>query len=160
MSSTFEDHHQRLRAMIGLDHTTRLGPISRRDLNRFAVACGDPDLAAEDAEGQLVAPPLFLSSVMSWGAGAAEDLLHPDGTSVEDTRGFHLDGLRLMGAGQDLEFHSPVQEGMSVVVHTRVENVQLKSGDSGPLLILRLLRRFTDDAVGPLVTCRETFIAR
>lgn len=65
-----------------------------------------------------------------------------------------------MGAGQDLEFHHPVRAGVSVVVHTSLDDVQLKHGRSGSLLLLRIRRRFTDEDGTPLVTCHESFIAR
>ena len=155
MSGSLQDHYQRLRAEVGKERSEPLGAVSDRDLRRFAVACGEREPSPGGA-----APPLFLSSVMGWGAGPPESQLDVDGTSANDTRGLALNGVRLMGAGQELELHAPVTEGVNVVAHTSVDDVRLKQGRSGPLLILRLRRRFTDDAGRPLVTCRESFIAR
>lgn len=162
MSADLQRTYQRLCHEIGRKHTERLGVIEGRDLQRFALASHAP--AGWDGcscpRGELTAPSLFLTSVMSWGAGAPESALDSDGTSAEETRGLSLGGVRLMGAGQDLEFHAPVLEGMSVLAHTCLEEVQIKRGRNGTLLIVQVLRRFTDEDGGPLVTCRESFIAR
>lgn len=162
MSGYLKAKYERLLVEVGREHTTRLGTIAARDLHRFAVASQAPEGWSDQGyeQGEPVAPPLFLSSVMGWGAGPPADELDPDGTSVEETRGLPLAGVRLMGAGQDLEFHAPVRAGASVNAHTSLEDVQLKHGRSGTLLIMRVLRRFTDADGRPLVTCRESFIAR
>lgn len=162
MSGYLNAKYERLRAELGKEHSSKLGVLTGRDLDRFAVASQAPDGWADQVhgDGELVAPALFLSSVMGWGAGPPLDQLDTDGTSVEETRGLPLQGVRLMGAGQDLEFHSPVREGTTVVAHTSLEDVQLKHGRSGTLLIMQVLRRFTDADGQPLVTCRESFIAR
>lgn len=162
MSVDLQSRYQRLRAEIGREHTERLGVIAGRDLERFALASHAPAGWADDRgpNGELAAPPLFLSSVMGWGAGQPESALGADGTSAEETRGLPLVGVRLMGAGQDLEFHASVREGMSVLAHTSLADVQIKRGGSGTLLIMQVLRRFTDEDGRPLVTCRESFIAR
>lgn len=151
MSAKLETKYEQLRKLLGKAHTERLGVVSQRDLDRFAVASHSPGVASH---------PLFLSSVMGWGAGPQEDELDLDGTSPEATRGLRVGDVRLMGAGQDLEFHAQVQAGTAVVVHTCLADIQLKRGRSGSLLVLCLRRRFTDDTDQPLVTCRESFIAR
>lgn len=157
-SAALESRFERLRAELGRERSETLAVLVGSDLERFVVVSHSAVQRALD--GRLVAPPLFLSSVMGWGAGPANNALGVDGTSAEVTRGLPLDGVRLMGAGQDLEFHEPVLEGMSIVVHTSLADARLKHGRSGTLLILQIMRRFTDDGDRPLVTCRETFIAR
>lgn len=162
MSAELQRRYQRLRDEIGREHTQRLGIIDGRDLQRFAMASHAP-VELCDHRGnrtELVAPPLFLSSVMGWGPGDSESALGADGTSTDETRGLPLAGVRLMGAGQDLQFHAPVHEGRRVVAHTSLTDVQIKRGASGTLLIMQVLRRFTDEDGNPLVTCRESFIAR
>lgn len=162
MSGYLKAKFEQLLVEVGKEHTTKLGTIAARDLHRFAIASRALDGWSDQGhtEGETVAPPLYLSSVMGWAAGPPEDELDNDGTSVEETRGLPLAGVRLMGAGQDLEFHAPVRAGASVVAHTSLEDVQLKHGRSGTLLIMQVLRRFTDAAGRPLVTCRESFVAR
>ncbi|WP_170140242.1 FAS1-like dehydratase domain-containing protein [Prauserella marina] len=153
-----EKHAEALRAELGRERAERLGVLDGRDIARFAVVTGQPE--RRDVTGAVLAPPTFLSSVMGWGAGVPDDELDGDGTAAEDTRGLPLEGVRLMGAGQELEFHAPVPAGTAVVVHTSLTDVRMKEGRTGPLLLLRILRRFTTDAGRALVTCHESFIAR
>jgi hydroxyacyl-ACP dehydratase HTD2-like protein with hotdog domain len=68
-------------------------------------------------------------------------------------------GLRLMGAGQELEFLAPVTEGMELVQETTVQDIQFREGKSGPMIIIRLQRVFKSNAQ-ELVRCVETFIGR
>ncbi|TDD70727.1 hypothetical protein E1262_08750 [Jiangella aurantiaca] len=144
----------RLAAEAGVTRRRDLGALPARDLERFAVAAGGPP----PVDGAV--PPLYLSSVMGWSAGPPEAELRPDGSGADETRGLPLDGLRLMGAGQELEFHGTVRAGDRVVEHTTLLDVRRKAGRSGDLLLLTVERRFTDEADRPLVTCRETFVAR
>ncbi|GAA4236538.1 hypothetical protein GCM10022254_46410 [Actinomadura meridiana] len=149
--NTLDEICERIREHIGKVIRDDLGIITARDFQRFAVAAGE-------TPGD-VAPPLFLSSVLGWNAGPTSDELTPDGTGDEKA-GLPLDGLRLMGAGQDLDFHHPLQDGTRVVRETSVENVTLKQGGQGPFLIITMLRAFSDDSGTPLVTCHDTLIAR
>jgi hypothetical protein len=114
---------------------------------------GDPGVPRE-------AHPLHVSSTMGWGSGPVESELRPDGSGIDETRGLPLEGVRLMGAGQELEFHARVRDGIAVVAHTSLAGVQLKAGRSGDLLIINVSRHFTDESGKQLVTCRETFIGR
>jgi hydroxyacyl-ACP dehydratase HTD2-like protein with hotdog domain len=150
MSENLEEDYARLRALLGRERTETLGVVSGRDMMRFAVAAQCPPAQV----------PLFLSSMMGWGAGPDEDRLGVDGTGATETRGLPLGDVRLMGAGQELEFHATVTAETTVVVHTSLADIRLKHGRSGPLLIMRILRRFTDETDRPLLTCQESFIAR
>lgn len=157
MSEHITGQYELLQTVVGTENTTRLGHLSEMDFSRFATAAGiDPADGADPA----VAPHLYLGSVMGWGAGAPEADLAVDGTSTTETRGFPLTGVRLMGAGQDLEFHTPVRAGMEVTETTRLDDVQLKEGSSGQFITLHLVRRFRDENGTLLLTCRETFIGR
>lgn len=159
MSARLEDHYQRLRSEIGKEHSELLGTITSRDTQRFAIASNAP-FPCDGADAPVNAPPLFLSSVMGWGGGPPENELGPDGAGLSETRGIPLDGVRLMGAGQDLQIHEPVVVGMVVRSHASLIDVQIKEGRSGTLLIMKIRRRFTDDAGMALLTCEESFIAR
>ena len=97
---------------------------------------------------------------MGWQAGPDESDLYPDGTAHGFVPGVPLAEVRLMGAGQDLEFHRQPQVGSDVTLETTVSDVQLKHGRSGDLLFIGLTRRYTDADGILLTTCRETFIAR
>lgn len=159
--------YEQARPHVGRTTRTELGAISVRDFQRFAVACDDLNpLYLDDAAARTVgypsavAPPIFLSGVLGWEAGPPEDDLRPDGAAREQLASVPLESVRLMGAGQDLEFLRPIVDGTRVTMEVTVEDVQLKHGRSGPLLLIRLLRRYVDDRQEPLVVCRETFIGR
>ncbi len=139
---------ERLATETGVTRRRDLGTLAARDLERFTVVAGGP------------VAQLYLSSVMGWSTGPQESDLRPDGTGVDETRGLPLDGLRLMGAGQELEFHRSVRAGDRVVEHTTLLDVRRRSGRGGDLLLLTVLRKFTDEVDRPLVTCHETFVAR
>ena len=155
------------RAVVGQVHELPLGRMSKKEFQRFAYATGDmapryvdDDAARAEGFAEAVAPPLFLSGVMGWEAGPAEDDLRPDGTGKTETVGLPLEGLRLMGAGQEIELHHDVVDGMEIVAHISLDGVDLKEGRSGKLLLVRMLRRYVDGGGREVLTCRESFIAR
>ncbi|MGH3240708.1 MAG: FAS1-like dehydratase domain-containing protein [Spirillospora sp.] len=164
--SSLEEVCERVREQVGTVVRDSLGRVSATEFQRFAMAAGETDpVYFDDAAARAaglpgaVAPPLFLSSVLGWGAGPADAELGADGTG-DETAGLPLAGLRLMGAGQDLDFHNPVHDGVRVVRETSVEDVTLKAGRSGPFLVITRLRRFLDESGTPLLTCRDNLIAR
>ena len=138
--------------LVGASTIEHLGRIESLAAQRFAVAAGAMQSDALH--------PLFLSSVMGWEAGPDESDLYPDGTAHGFVPGVPLSDVRLMGAGQDLEFHEPPQVGADVTLETTVSDVQLKQGRSGDLLFIHLTRRYSTADGTLLTTCRETFIAR
>lgn len=159
--------YERLRALIGTVGPEAKVRVDRRDFARFAIAADDLnpiyfDDAAARAAGyeEAIAPPVFVSSVQEWGAGLPQHELRPDGTGSERTSWLPLDGLRLMGGGQDLELHRPVSDGTELSISCRLDDVTLKQGRSGPLLILSLTTTYRDEHGEPVVTCRETPLAR
>ena len=138
--------------LVGTSTTEHLGRIESLAAERFAVAAG--------AVRSGTPHPLFLSSVMGWQAGPAADDLYPDGTAHGFVPGVPLAEVRLMGAGQDLEFHEQPEVGADVTLETTVSDVELKHGRSGDLLFIHLTRRYTAADGTLLTTCHETFIAR
>ena len=167
MSVSIPAVYEKVKLRIGKTERVKLGTIRERDFQRFAIAAGnrDPlffDGAAAKAAGYpaIIAPPLYLSSVMGWEAGPPEEALRSDGTGGQEAAGLPVEGLRLMGGGQDREFHPPVTDGMEVTMELGPESVELKDGRSGQFLVIKLTRRYRDQSERLLVTCRETFIAR
>jgi acyl dehydratase len=167
MAVSFETVYQQIRALVGQTRTIPIGQLSRRDLERFAVAVDDPNplffddaFAREHGYPGAIAPPLYLSSVLGWEAGPPERSLRSDGTPDNDAMAVPIRGLRVMGGGQELEFHRPVTAGMDVVMEFSVSNAELKHGRTGPLLVVQLKKRFLAADGTPIVTCRENFIAR
>lgn len=152
---------------IGDVKTYSLGRMSALQFQRFAVAAGDKSRCYFDDEHArlqgypaAIAPPLFLSSVLGWEAGPDEDCLRPDGAGRQEIGSLPLAGLRLMGAGQELEFFQPIVEGCQVTEEVSVDTAELKQGKQGKFLIFTLLRRYFDESRGELLRCRESFIAR
>jgi acyl dehydratase len=159
--------YQRLAERVGQASKRPLGRVTALQFQRFAVAADDPapryfhdEQARAEGFPEAVAPPLFLSSVMGWEAGPADGSLRPDGLGPGETESLPLDGLRIMGAGQALEFFRPVVDGCEVTEEVSLEDVQLKEGRSGPLLMYCLLRRYYDQDGQELLQCREHFIGR
>ena len=158
---------ERINRLVGPVKSTDLGEVTRIEIGRFAVACGDSsalffddDFARLNGYGAIIAPPLYLSSVMSWGVGPAEDQLKADGLTGEEVMSLPVAGLRIMGGGQELEFHRPVVAGTHVFMETGIESVEIKEGRSGNFLVVGLVRKYHDSEDRPLLTCRENFIAR
>jgi acyl dehydratase len=155
------------RCHIGYSDEIALGAIHRREFQRFAVAVGDfnpiyfdEDAARASGHAGLVVPPMFLSAVMGWGAGPAEGALREDGLAESDSFLIPVPGLRLMGGGQEIEWHSPLLEGVQVTLLRTLENVRLRDGRTGPMVLLIVRRRYVDAGGRLLASCRETFIGR
>jgi acyl dehydratase len=167
MSVSIPAVYEKVKAAIGKTERVKLGAVRERDFQRFAIAAGNLnplyfDNAAAKAAGypSTIAPQLYLSSVMGWEVGPPEDQLRADGTGGQEAVGLPVDGVRLMGGGQDLEFHHPVTDSMEVTMEVGPESVELKEGRSGQFLVITLTRRYRDQNDRLLVTCRENFIAR
>ena len=152
--------YDRLTPLIGACGPPVSGIVTIRDIERFAAATGDRIVARDRPDGRIAAPPLMLSSVIEWGAGPGLAALRDDGTGVGREGWLPLAGLKLMGGGQDLTFHADVLSGDAFTATPRLDDVQLKSAASGPLLLLTVTTVFRDAAGRELVTCHETLIAR
>jgi acyl dehydratase len=167
MGSLVKDVYENLQHYVGDTEQVRLGVVRAQDFQRFAIASDDLNPFFFDGEVAqrygypgAAAPPLYLSSVMGWGAGPPEKSLLPDGSASEDVASLPLQGLRLMGSGQDLEFAEPVTDGTEITMERSVEAVELKEGKSGPLILIKLVKRFMDAEGKTLVVNRESFIGR
>lgn len=157
--------YERVSEHIGRTYRIDIDEIREIDFLRFANAVGgdlsvtmDSDSAAMGL-ATITAPPLYLTAVSHWGWGPPETDLRSDGTSSEQLAEVPLEGLRLMGGGQSLQFYQPVVAGTSITIETRVNDVQLKNGRSGQLLLIEVERMFLSDGK-PVVRCIETFIGR
>ena len=167
MSVSLSVIYEQVKRELNRPRRIPVGTLRRREFQRFAAASDDPNpLFFDDAFARdcgypaAITPPLYLSSVMGWEAGPPQDELRPDGTPATDATALAIEGLRLMGAGQELEFHRPAVDGTEVVMEFSVSNVEFKRGRSGELLVIEVQKKYLDGAGLPLVTCRENFIAR
>ena len=159
---TIRQAHDRLREYVGSVQVRGLGRISSRDARRFEAitAWRKPSYSqGEDATPSNLISPLHLSSVMVWDAGPFETDLAADGTTDEQIAGLPLEGLRLMGVGQDLEFLGTPLPDMELVQESSIADLQYKEGASGPLMIIKIERLFKSGGQD-LVRCIETFVAR
>lgn len=153
--ASVESAYRSLRDLVGQRGPRVEATVTSRDISRFAFAVGETE---HDSE---VAHPLLLSSTFEWGAGVPQSQLRADGTGTSSESWLPLEGLRLMGGGQDLTLHAPVTAGASFVAEQQLEAVELKEGDTGALLLLRVVTDYRDSGTGELlVNCRETFIVR
>lgn len=159
--------HKDLQSYIGDTARHPLGKIRARDFQRFAIASGNLDPVFFDHEAArrhgysgVIAPPMYLSSVMGWEAGPPEESLLPDGNTSADVASLPLQGLRLMGAGQDLEFFEPATDGMEVVMERSVDSVELKEGRSGSMVLITIVKRYLQVDGQILLVSRESFIGR
>ena len=158
--------YEAIRKQVGLSSRRDIGQLRSIDMQRFAVAVGDDlpitmNAAVAAAAGlpDVAAPPLFLSTVMGWDSGPSESQLLADGVAPGGLADLPFGGLRVMGGGQSLEFFHPVVAGTRIVVETRIKDVQLKEGRSGPLILIQVERMFFGDGER-LLRCVETFIGR
>lgn len=151
---TIRSAHDELSKLVGRRGPAVHGTVTRTIIERFATAVGD------DPWDGSAAPELMLSSILEWGAGPPPAGLREDGTGVGREGWLPLDGLRLMGGGQDLVFHTPVGDGQAFVAEPELTNVTLKDGRGGDLLLLTITTEFRGAGGEPLVTCRETLIGR
>lgn len=166
-ANTVDAAYEAIRGEVGRVERLPLGRVRARDFQRYAAAAGDLnpvylDAAAARAAGydDVVAPAGYLTSVLEWGWGPDESELRPDGVTPATLAHASVEGLRLMGAGQELTFYQEVSDGLELVMETCVHDVALKHGESGPFLILRISRRYLDPEGRPVVECLESFIGR
>ncbi|HEX2382106.1 MAG TPA: MaoC family dehydratase N-terminal domain-containing protein [Acidimicrobiales bacterium] len=146
----------------------RLGMLDATTIGRYAMTIGaaDPihyDRAAARAAGydDVVAPPNLLAAVVEWGAGTPESNLQPDGTPVDGDMplGDGL-GLRVMGAGEEMELVNPVTAGAELVIETTLDAVTPKNTRSGPCVFITTSNTFMSADGAVLNRNRRTVVLR
>lgn len=157
-----------LKRLINVRHEYDLGTVRSAHFRRFAIASDDqnpryldPEAARQQGFERVPPPPMFLTAVVGWSPGPSSEALRPDGADgsrIESS--FTLPGLRLMGAGQDIEMLRDLEDGMPVHAATWIDSVELKQGRSGPLIVIVLLSTYQTEGGDLLTRCRETLIAR
>jgi acyl dehydratase len=145
-----------------------LGVLDALTIGRYAMTIGatdpthfDPEAARAAGYSDVVAPPNLLASIVEWGIGTPESQLAPDGTPhhAEMPLGADL-GLRVMGAGEEMELVNPVTAGTGLVLETTLEAVTPKQTRSGPCVFVTALNTFTSTDGAVLNRNRRTIVLR
>jgi len=143
----------------------QLGEVTRLMIQRYAIAVGDLNpLYFDDAYARacdypgIIAPPNFLTAIIGWDAGPPESELLEDGTE-RSTLVPEIEGLRLMGGGQQLAFGQPVRPGDVVTARRKLLELYQRESKFGVLTFVVFDVVYTNQRDEHLVTCRETIIA-
>ena len=133
-----------------------LGTLDAVTIGRYALTIGathpshyDPAAARLAGYADVVAPPNLLAAVVEWGIGTPESELGPDGTPGDGEIPLG-DGLRVMGAGEEMELVTPAVAGTEIVLHTTLESVTPKQTRNGTCVFVTTLNTFTS-AEGPVL---------
>ena len=146
----------------------RLGTLDATTIGRYAMTIGaaDPihyDRAAARSAGyaDVVAPPNLLAAVVEWGVGTPERDLQPDGTPVDGDMplGDGL-GLRVMGAGEEMELVNPVTAGSELLLETTLDAVTSKDTRSGACVFVTTSNTFMSADGAVLNRNRRTVVLR
>lgn len=145
-----------------------LGTLDAVTIGRYAMTIGvtdpahyDPEAARAGGHADVVAPPNLLASIVEWGIGTPEAQLAPDGTPHQGETPLGGDvGLRVMGAGEEMELVNPVTAGTELVLETTLETVTPKQTRSGPCVFVTTLNTFTSADGVVLNRNRRTVVLR
>lgn len=162
-SPTLAAYYESARATVGERKRRHLGVIDALLIRRYAVAIGDPNPIYHDREAaraagfdDIVAPPNLLAAVVDWTEGPMEDDLLPDGTPASHS----VPGLRVMGAGEEMEILRPVTAGCDLYEEQVVESVDAKQGRSGPLVFVSTLHEMASQDEVVFNRNRRTILVR
>jgi len=139
-------------------------PVTRIDIERFAMATGetDPvhhDLAAATAAGHddVVAPTMFTYAVRMH-ASTLDAELGPDGSPDGDVP--PLRATRAMAGETSIEFGVPIVAGDVITVRKRIADMFEKQGRSGPLVFVMTEFELTNQRGEHVATERFTRVYR
>jgi len=146
-----------------------LGTLDAVTIGRYAMTIGaadpshyDPAAARSAGYADVVAPPNLLAAIVEWGVGTPESRLQVDGTphDGETPLGDGDLGLRVMGAGEEMELVNPVVAGTAVVLETTLESVTPKQTRSGPCVFVTTTHTFMSADGAVLNRNRRTVVLR
>jgi hydroxyacyl-ACP dehydratase HTD2-like protein with hotdog domain len=146
-----------------------LGTLDTVTIGRYAMTIGaadpshyDPVAAHSAGYADVVAPPNMLAAIVQWGVGTPEAQLQPDGTPHDGDMplGDGDLGLRVMGAGEEMELVNPVTAGTRVVLETTLEAVTPKQTRSGPCVFVTTINTFTSAQGAVLNRNQRTVVLR
>jgi hydroxyacyl-ACP dehydratase HTD2-like protein with hotdog domain len=141
-----------------------LGTLDAVTIGRYAmsIGAGDPshyDAAAARSAGyaDVVAPPNLLAAMVEWGVGTPETELGSDGTPHDGEIPLG-DGLRVMGAGEEMELVNPAVAGTEVVLETTLEAITPKQTRAGTCVFVTTLNTFMSAEGAVLNRNRRTVV--
>lgn len=144
-----------LRSLVGSLARTLTPPLRSVDFARFAAAAGVPWTTEQTSEE---APLLYLTSVLGWGADGE---LPIDGSAMRDyLPALDLDGFAVMGLGQSIDFLHAARTGDVVTIDTSIVDCDMKRGQAGPWILLKIERAYARGDGEPLLRCLESFAVR
>lgn len=145
-----------------------LGTLDRVSIGRYALAIGaadpahyDPAAARSAGYADVVAPPNMLAATVEWGIGTPEARLQPDGLPPDGDTPLGEDlGLRVMGAGEEMELVNPATAGTEVVLETTLEAVTPKQTRAGTCVFVTTVNTFSSAGGAILNRNRRTVVLR
>jgi acyl dehydratase len=158
---------ERIRQHVGDSTPPMNATIDGLLSRRYARAIGEDNPLYYDGEyarsrgyDDLVVPPNYLPSYLDWSDGGAEDGLRPDGTPAHEMQWIPLEGVRLMGGGEEMRFHAPVTAGTEVVLTSSLDEVSARESKSGLMVILKIRNEYATRDGKPLMTSVRTVLGR
>lgn len=155
------------RACIGDQSPELRGTVTSLMSRRYARAIGETrplylDVHYARARGfdDVVVPPNFLPSYLDWSDGGDEAELRPDGTSSDDMSWVPVEGVRLMGGGEEMVFHQTLVAGTEVVLRSTLDDVTSRESRSGLMLILKIRNTYETAEGSPILTSVRTVLGR
>jgi hydroxyacyl-ACP dehydratase HTD2-like protein with hotdog domain len=146
-----------------------VGLIDAVTIGRYATTIGATDPIHHDATAarsagyaDVVASPNLLAAIVEWGVGTPEAELQADGTpnDGETPLGNPDLGLRVMGAGEEMELVKPVVAGTELIVESTLAAITPKHTRTGTCVFVTTLNTFTSADGTVLNRNRRTVVLR
>ena len=146
-----------------------LGTLDAVTIGRYAMTIGatdpshyDPAAARSAGYADVVAPPNLLAAIVEWGIGTPEAQLQPDGTPHDGDMplGDADLGLRVMGAGEEMELVNPVIAGTGAGARDDPRGGHSEADPVRPCVFVTTLNTFTSADGAVLNRNRRTVVLR
>lgn len=139
---------------IGKTEAPRTQVVTRRDIRKYAIATNQTRRDYLDGD---VAPPLFHVAFF-WDVVELDEL-NADGVSVDKLLPkFPLE--REMAGGLDIDYHSRIKAGDTLVATRTLTDIYEKQGRSGPLIFYEVVMEVKREDGEPVLTQKTTRILR
>ncbi|MER5437691.1 MaoC family dehydratase N-terminal domain-containing protein [Streptomyces sp. NPDC002790] len=158
---------ERVRDCVGDTSESVTATVDALMSRRYAQAIGETNPLYFDAEyarsrgyTDVVVPPNFLPSYLDWSDGGTERELRPDGTPPGEMEWIPLEGVRIMGGGEEMIFHAPLVAGREVVMESSLDSVDSRQSRSGLMLILKIRNTYATTDGTAILTSIRTVLGR